>query len=123
MKRGHDVVRANALRLPFRRVGCSGPSLPFQRREMGFLRGGLDAALKTSSDGCLSLSHCAASRPASFEAAISIAVLHHMSSLERRRMAVAEIVRMLKPGGRALITVWCDALIPPCALSRTGGMP
>ena len=44
--------------------------------------------------------------PARFDAAISIAVLHHISSPERRQLAVREILRILRPGGRALITVW-----------------
>ena len=44
--------------------------------------------------------------PARFDAAISIAVLHHVSSAVRRQLAVREILRILRPGGRALITVW-----------------
>ncbi|KAI8591970.1 S-adenosyl-L-methionine-dependent methyltransferase [Geranomyces variabilis] len=36
----------------------------------------------------------------------SIAVIHHMSSPERRLMAVNELIRVLKPGGRVLIFVW-----------------
>lgn len=73
VKRGHDVVRANALRLPY--------------------------------------------RPAAFDAAVSIAVLHHISSPSRRRAAVDEIVRALRPGGRALITVWRDCPMRlPCFL-------
>ena len=38
--------------------------------------------------------------------AISIAVIHHFSSAERRREAVAEILRILKKNGTALIFVW-----------------
>uniref|UniRef100_A0A7E4VUG0 Alkylated DNA repair protein alkB homolog 8 n=1 Tax=Panagrellus redivivus TaxID=6233 RepID=A0A7E4VUG0_PANRE len=37
---------------------------------------------------------------------ICIAVVHHFAIAERRKRAVAEIGRLLKPGGRALITVW-----------------
>lgn len=40
------------------------------------------------------------------DAAISIAVLHHLSTEERRRSAVEELVRVVKPGGFVLITVW-----------------
>ncbi|KAG8316553.1 Alkylated DNA repair protein alkB 8 [Homalodisca vitripennis] len=37
---------------------------------------------------------------------ISVAVLHHLSTRERRLSAVREMARVLTPGGRALITVW-----------------
>jgi tRNA (uracil-5-)-methyltransferase TRM9 len=60
----------------------------------------------------LSLPHAAGS----FDFAISIAVIHHLSSRERRILAVAEILKLLKPtcgqngpgpaGGQALIFVW-----------------
>ncbi|KAJ8256777.1 hypothetical protein COCON_G00189290 [Conger conger] len=40
------------------------------------------------------------------DACISIAVIHHFSTQERRLAAVNELVRLLKPGGRALIYVW-----------------
>ncbi|XP_069545028.1 alkylated DNA repair protein alkB homolog 8 [Brachyistius frenatus] len=45
-------------------------------------------------------------RTASCDACISIAVIHHFSTRERRLAAVRELVRLLKPGGRALIYVW-----------------
>ncbi|XP_022051603.1 alkylated DNA repair protein alkB homolog 8 isoform X2 [Acanthochromis polyacanthus] len=45
-------------------------------------------------------------RTASCDACISIAVIHHFSTQERRLAAVRELVRLLKPGGRALIYVW-----------------
>ncbi|CAF1079903.1 unnamed protein product [Adineta steineri] len=41
-----------------------------------------------------------------FDGVICIAVLHHISTENRRLMALKEIVRLLKPGGQALITVW-----------------
>ncbi|KAL4707467.1 hypothetical protein ACJJTC_000111 [Scirpophaga incertulas] len=37
---------------------------------------------------------------------ICIAVVHHFSSPARRLQAIATIARLLRPGGRALITVW-----------------
>ncbi|CAL8336036.1 unnamed protein product [Boreogadus saida] len=43
---------------------------------------------------------------ASCDACISIAVIHHFSTPERRLAAVRELMRLLKPGGRALIYVW-----------------
>ena len=45
-------------------------------------------------------------RSGAFDAAISIAVVHHLCSQERRREAVAELVRIVRPGGRALVYVW-----------------
>ncbi|XP_061576269.1 alkylated DNA repair protein alkB homolog 8 [Cololabis saira] len=45
-------------------------------------------------------------RTGSCDACISIAVIHHFSTQERRLAAVKELVRLLKPGGRALIYVW-----------------
>lgn len=40
------------------------------------------------------------------DAAISIAVLHHLSTESRRRKAVEELLRVVKRGGLVLITVW-----------------
>lgn len=37
---------------------------------------------------------------------ICIAVIHHFSNQMRRKQAVSTIARLLRPGGRALITVW-----------------
>uniref|UniRef100_A0A8C6NJ54 tRNA (carboxymethyluridine(34)-5-O)-methyltransferase n=1 Tax=Nothobranchius furzeri TaxID=105023 RepID=A0A8C6NJ54_NOTFU len=45
-------------------------------------------------------------RTASCDACISIAVIHHFSTQERRLAAVRELVRLLKPGGQALVYVW-----------------
>ncbi|KAF6149242.1 hypothetical protein GIB67_026098 [Kingdonia uniflora] len=40
------------------------------------------------------------------DAAISIAVLHHLSTEDRRRKAINELVRTVRKGGLVLITVW-----------------
>ncbi|CAM8977550.1 unnamed protein product [Rhodiola kirilowii] len=40
------------------------------------------------------------------DAAISIAVLHHLSTEERRKKAIQELIRVVKKGGVVLITVW-----------------
>ena len=40
------------------------------------------------------------------DAAISIAVLHHLSTENRRKKAIQELVRIVKKGGLVLITVW-----------------
>jgi tRNA (uracil-5-)-methyltransferase TRM9 len=43
---------------------------------------------------------------AAFDFAISIAVVHHLSTSERRSEAIASILAHLKPGGKALVYVW-----------------
>lgn len=40
------------------------------------------------------------------DAVICIAVIHHLSSQERRKQAFVEIYRILRPGGKALVTLW-----------------
>lgn len=81
-----------------------------------------------------------------FDFAISIAVIHHFSSEERRVAAIKNIIAMLKPasgdqsenGGRALIYVWAleqkgsrrgwdensaqDVLVPWVMAKNFGGM-
>lgn len=42
----------------------------------------------------------------SLDAAISIAVIHHLSTNERRKQAISELARVLKPNGKCLIYVW-----------------
>lgn len=45
-------------------------------------------------------------RDDSVDVAISIAVIHHLSTRERRRRAISEMVRVLRPTGKCLIYVW-----------------
>jgi alkylated DNA repair protein alkB family protein 8 len=45
-------------------------------------------------------------RDSSLDYAISIAVIHHLSTAERRKQAIKELIRVVKPGGRVLIYVW-----------------
>jgi tRNA (uracil-5-)-methyltransferase TRM9 len=45
-------------------------------------------------------------RAAAFDAVISIAVLHHLSTPGRRLAALRELFRVLRPGGRMLVYVW-----------------
>ncbi|XP_020596703.1 alkylated DNA repair protein alkB homolog 8 isoform X2 [Phalaenopsis equestris] len=40
------------------------------------------------------------------DVAISIAVLHHLSTESRRRKAIEELIRVVRKGGVVLITVW-----------------
>ena len=42
----------------------------------------------------------------SFDKVYSIALLHHIASLEMRQQVLSEIKRVLKPNGLAIITVW-----------------
>jgi alkylated DNA repair protein alkB family protein 8 len=45
-------------------------------------------------------------RPSSCDAALCIAVLHHISSRQRRVELLAQLGAVLRPGGRGLVTVW-----------------
>ncbi|XP_070283033.1 tRNA (carboxymethyluridine(34)-5-O)-methyltransferase ALKBH8 isoform X1 [Myotis yumanensis] len=45
-------------------------------------------------------------RSGSCDACISIAVIHHFATAERRMAALQELARLLRPGGKALIYVW-----------------
>lgn len=45
-------------------------------------------------------------RTGSVDGVMSIAVIHHLASKERRIQAIGEIARVLRPTGRALIYVW-----------------
>jgi alkylated DNA repair protein alkB family protein 8 len=63
-------------------------------------RGGVDADVARADAAALPLrARCA-------DAAICVAVLHHLSSGARRAAALAELARVLRPGGTALVTVW-----------------
>jgi len=42
----------------------------------------------------------------SFDAIISIASFHHLSTYERRVLALEEMHRVLKPNGRILLSIW-----------------
>ena len=47
------------------------------------------------------------------DAVYSIAVLHHMPTVALRRQMLAEMRRVLRPGGTALITVWDRSAVRP----------
>ena len=42
----------------------------------------------------------------SFDYTLSIAVIHHLSTIEKRKKAISELLRVTKPNGRILILVW-----------------
>ncbi|XP_026681879.1 probable tRNA methyltransferase 9B [Diaphorina citri] len=45
-------------------------------------------------------------RDESFDAVLSIAVIHHFTTTERRVVALQELTRVLRIGGRIIISVW-----------------
>uniref|UniRef100_A0A7S0JBK4 Methyltransferase type 11 domain-containing protein n=1 Tax=Calcidiscus leptoporus TaxID=127549 RepID=A0A7S0JBK4_9EUKA len=45
-------------------------------------------------------------RSGTFDAAVSIAVLHHVATVPRRRQLIQEALRILRPTGRALFYAW-----------------
>jgi len=49
---------------------------------------------------------CAPLRSGSFDAVLSIAVLHHLSTEPRRVQALREAARLLRPGGQLLVYCW-----------------
>lgn len=55
---------------------------------------------------------------------MSIAVIHHLSTLSRRKSMIQEIHRVLKPGGKALIYAWAqdqERDATPSSYLRQGG--
>lgn len=65
---------------------------------------GFDAMICDNLDLCY--------RPNAFDFVISIAVIHHFSTAERRLEAIRAMTRILRPNGRILVFVW--------ALQQTG---
>ncbi|XP_028401822.1 alkylated DNA repair protein alkB homolog 8-like isoform X2 [Dendronephthya gigantea] len=45
-------------------------------------------------------------RSDTFDVCICIAVIHHLSTITRRLAAIKELARIIRPGGRILISVW-----------------
>ncbi|XP_055625198.1 alkylated DNA repair protein alkB homolog 8 [Toxorhynchites rutilus septentrionalis] len=71
-------------------------------RSDGLLKVCTDRGFSVVQCDCLALPF----RSASVDACISIAVIHHLATETRRMQAVAEMARVLRPGGRALVYVW-----------------
>lgn len=42
----------------------------------------------------------------SFDNTICIAVIHHLSTIERRKKAISELLRITKPDGKIMVQVW-----------------
>jgi alkylated DNA repair protein alkB family protein 8 len=49
---------------------------------------------------------------------LCIAVLHHISTVERRITMLSELARTLRCGGRALVTVWASQQEQPGKLAK-----
>ncbi len=47
-------------------------------------------------------------RNSSFDAAICIAVMHHLATVDRRVAVIAELVRIVRPGGRIMVQAWAQ---------------
>ncbi|GIY62052.1 probable tRNA methyltransferase 9B [Caerostris extrusa] len=77
--------------------------------------------MKIGSDRCAALTAAARSkdfevltsdnlhmpfRDETFDAVLSIAVIHHFATTDRRIAAIKELTRVLRIGGKVLITVW-----------------
>ncbi|XP_069686068.1 alkylated DNA repair protein alkB homolog 8 isoform X3 [Periplaneta americana] len=92
-------------------VGCgNGKYFGFTRgifeigcdRSLGLVKVCQDRGFEVFNCNCLSLPL----RSNIADGCMSIAVIHHLATEERRVRAVKEMVRILRPGGRALIYVW-----------------
>ena len=67
-----------------------------------FLKICMDRDLETSCCNIVSIPY----RGGLFDYTICVAVIHHLSTKERRQNAVKELVRITKPGGKIFIQVW-----------------
>ncbi|XP_053685733.1 alkylated DNA repair protein alkB homolog 8 [Sabethes cyaneus] len=92
-------------------VGCgNGKYLSDNERITGLGCDRSDELLKVCTSRGLNVLQCDCLalpfRSASVDACISIAVIHHLATDERRQRAITEMGRVLRPEGRALIYVW-----------------
>lgn len=93
-------------------IGCGNGKYLLPERNDGLIKIGADRCLGlceiAAGKGCCVVRGDALGAPLrpGADAVISIAVLHHMSTAERRRRAVEEIASLLRVGGRACVTVW-----------------
>ena len=93
-------------------IGCgNGKNMLFRKDELKylgcdtcqeFIKMGKDKGLNIREGNILNIPF----EDNTFDATICIAVIHHLSSLERRVKAIAELVRVTQPGGKILIQVW-----------------
>jgi len=95
-------------------LGCGNGKLAPACKEMGHYAIGCDfsisliriAALQMGMESQAADALVLPYRSGMFDAAVSIAVLHHISTPERRRILISETLRVLRPGGQALFYAW-----------------
>ncbi|GMT20910.1 hypothetical protein PFISCL1PPCAC_12207, partial [Pristionchus fissidentatus] len=109
VKRFLDSIPAGSLLYD---IGCGNGKYLLPERNDGLIKIGADRCLGlceiAAGKGCCVVRGDALGAPlrSGADAVISIAVLHHMSTLERRKKAIEEIAALLRVGGRACVTVW-----------------
>ncbi len=80
----------------------------------------LQRRMWSRSGGCSCQNVCSAG---ALDAVVCIAVLHHISSERRRVRLLHELARVLRPGGRALVTVWASQQEEPGKLQKWEPIP
>lgn len=91
--------------IPFAKAGfeCHGVDFSMRMTELAkgsFKKAGLKAEFKVAH--AIKLPYASEE----FDYCLSIAMLHHIKGEEERKKALAEMRRVLKPGGKALLMVW-----------------
>lgn len=91
--------------IPFAKAGFDCHGVDFSRKMIelaneSFERKGLAATFRTASATKLPYP------TGSFDYCLSLAVLHHIENEKDRLKALSEMKRILRPGGKAFITVW-----------------
>jgi len=101
-------------------IGCgNGKYLDYRARDCTVVACDTSAELlkiaRERRAGCLSFSlgnmMALPYRTGLFDAVINVAVLHHISTRDRRVAAVKELIRIVRPGGKVCISVWADEQI------------
>lgn len=98
-------------------IGCgNGKYLNYRARDCAVVACDTSAELlkiaRERRAGCLSFSLgnmlALPYRTGLFDAVINVAVLHHISTRERRVAAVKELIRIVRTGGKICISAWAD---------------
>jgi SAM-dependent methyltransferase len=94
-------------------VGCGNGKYTRYRQDIFIIANDicvplLDTIDKNSNDCCVANGLYLPYKKKSFQYAISIAVLHHISDYESRLKFIKNIINILEPGGKLLFTVWAQ---------------